>query len=111
MSLILNELRLPALKLVWSNFTKRADKEGWRGARLLTKLAEYETAERDRRRIERRLAAAIGLGLVENGWRILLTRTSDLVQKLQAARRELALEIATAKLDKYHLLIMAIPHM
>src|SRR6202008_52902 len=52
------------------------------------------------------LAAAIGLALVENGWRVLFTRTSDLVQRLQVARRELALESALAKLDKYHLLIL-----
>ncbi len=52
------------------------------------------------------LAAAIGLGLVENGWRVLFTRTTDLVQRLQVARRELALESAIAKLDKYHLLIL-----
>ena len=52
------------------------------------------------------LAAAIGLGLVENGWRVLFTRTSDLVQRLQIARRELALESTIAKLDKYHLLIL-----
>lgn len=52
------------------------------------------------------LAAAIGLGLIENGWRVLFTRTTDLVQRLQVARRELALEQAIAKLDKYHLLIL-----
>jgi DNA replication protein DnaC len=52
------------------------------------------------------MAAAIGLTLIENGWRVLFTRTSDLVQKLQVARRELALEAALAKLDKYHLLIL-----
>jgi DNA replication protein DnaC len=52
------------------------------------------------------LAAAIGLALVENGWRVLFMRTSDLVQRLQIARRELALESALAKLDKYHLLIL-----
>lgn len=52
------------------------------------------------------LAAAIGLALVENGWRVLFTRTSDLVQRLQVARRELGLESAIAKLDKYHLLIL-----
>src|SRR5262245_12202977 len=40
------------------------------------------------------LAAAIGLALVENGWRMLFMRTSDLVQRLQIARRELALESA-----------------
>lgn len=52
------------------------------------------------------LAAALGLALVENGWRVLFTRTTDLVQKLQVARRDLALESAILKLDKYHLLIL-----
>ena len=51
-------------------------------------------------------AAALGLALVENGWRVLFTRTTDLVQKLQSARRDLQLEAAIAKLDKYHLLIL-----
>jgi DNA replication protein DnaC len=35
------------------------------------------------------LAAAIGLALVETGWRVLFTRTTDLVQKLQVARQNL----------------------
>ncbi len=52
------------------------------------------------------LAAAIGLALVENGWRVLFMRTSELVQRLQIARREFDLESAIAKLDKYHLLIL-----
>jgi len=52
------------------------------------------------------LAAALGMALVEKGWRVLFTRTTDLVQKLQIARRDLALEAAIAKLDKYHLLIL-----
>jgi DNA replication protein DnaC len=52
------------------------------------------------------LAAALGFALVENGWRVLFTRTTDLVQRLQLARRELGLEAAIAKLDKYHLLIL-----
>jgi len=52
------------------------------------------------------LAAAIGLALVEKGYRVLFTRTTDLVQKLQVARRELALQAALDKLHKYHLLIL-----
>lgn len=52
------------------------------------------------------LAAAIGLALIENGWRVLFARTTDLVQKLQVARRELLLEAAIAKLDKFDLLIL-----
>ena len=47
------------------------------------------------------LASAIGLALVENGWRVLFTRTTDLVQRLQVARRELALEAAINRLDRY----------
>jgi DNA replication protein DnaC len=162
LTLMLGELRLPAIKHIWGDFAARADKEGWPAARFLATLAEHEMAERARRRIERHLgearlpagktldsfafeavpmiskaqvmaltagdgwlekganlilfgppgggkshlAAAIGLALVENGWRVLFTRTSDLVQRLQVARRELALESAISRLDKYHLLIL-----
>jgi DNA replication protein DnaC len=49
---------------------------------------------------------AIGHALIEAGFRVLYTRTTDLVQKLQAARRDLVLEAALAKLDKFHLLIL-----
>ena len=52
------------------------------------------------------LSAALGLALVENGWRVLFARTTDLVQRLQVARRELALEAAIAKLDRFDLLIL-----
>ena len=52
------------------------------------------------------LGTAIGLALVENGWRVLFARTTDLVQRLQVARRELALESAITKLDRYDLLIL-----
>ena len=37
---------------------------------------------------------------------MLFTRTSDLVQRLQIARRELSLEAAIQRLDRYHLLIL-----
>jgi DNA replication protein DnaC len=40
------------------------------------------------------LAAALGLALVQNGRRVLFMRTTDLVQRLQVARRELGLEAA-----------------
>jgi DNA replication protein DnaC len=138
LGVMLNELRLPTIKLVWSRFAEQADKEGWPAARFLSAIAEHELAERDRRRIERHLAearllpgktlntfdfeavpmvskaqvmavaagdawlatganlllfgppgggkshlaSAIGLALVENGWKVLFTRTTDLVQKL-----------------------------
>ena len=160
--LLLSELRLPGIKLIWPKLAEQADKEGWPAARFLAALAEYESADRARRRIERHLAearlpvgktldsfdfnavpmiskakvmalaagdgwieqganlllfgppgggkshlaAAIALALVENGWRVLFTRTTDLVQRLQRARQELALEAAIAKLDKYHLLVL-----
>lgn len=58
LNLLLNELRLPAIKHLWSAFTERADKEGWPAARLLSALAEHEIAERGQRRIERHLAEA-----------------------------------------------------
>ena len=52
------------------------------------------------------LAAALGLALVQNGRRVLFMRTTDLVQRLQVARRELGLAAAITKLDKYQLLIL-----
>ena len=157
-----DELRLPAIKLMWAALAARADKEGWPAARFLAALAEHETADRGRRRIERHLAsarlpagktldtfdfnavpmvskaqvmalaagdswldqganillfgppgggkshlaAALGLALVQDGRRVLFMRTTDLVQRLQVARRELGLEAAITKLDKYQLLIL-----
>jgi DNA replication protein DnaC len=52
------------------------------------------------------MLCAVGHALVEAGRRVLYTRTTDLVQKLQAARRDLALEAALAKLDKFDLVIL-----
>ena len=162
LTLMLNELRLPALKQVWEKIAARSDKEGWPAARFLATLAEHELAERDRRRLERHLgeakllpgktlatldfeavpmvskaqvmalcagdawleqganlillgppgvgkshlSSAIGLALLEKGWRVLFSRTSDLVQKLQVARRELALESAIQRLERFDLLIL-----
>jgi len=167
LTLMLNDLRLPAIKQNWPDFAERADKESCPAARFLAALAEHEIAEReiaerDRRRLARHLAeaqllpgktldsfdfdvvpmiskahvmaicagdswidkganliliggpgggkthlaSAIGLALVENGWRVLFTRTSDLVQRLQVARRELALEAAIARLDRFDPLIL-----
>jgi DNA replication protein DnaC len=52
------------------------------------------------------LSSAIGLALLEKGWRVLFARTSDLVQRLQVARRELALEAAINRLDNFHVLVL-----
>lgn len=41
------------------------------------------------------------LALIENGWRVMFTRSTDLVQKLQIARRELGLEAAAALAQLY----------
>ncbi|MGB6485696.1 MAG: IS21-like element helper ATPase IstB [Steroidobacteraceae bacterium] len=162
LTLMLNELRLPAIKQVWEKIAARSDKEGWPAARFLATLAEHELAERDRRRLERHLgeakllpgktlatlefeavpmvskaqvmalcagdawleqganlillgppgvgkshlSSAIGLALLEKGWRVLFCRSSDLVQKLQVARRELALESAIQRLERFDLLIL-----
>ncbi len=51
-------------------------------------------------------AAAIGHALVEGGRRVLFTRTTDLVQKLQAARRDLALPAMLSRLDRFDGLIL-----
>jgi len=52
------------------------------------------------------LSAAFGHALIQNGYRVLFTRTTDLVQRLQQARQALLLESAIEKLDKYHVLIL-----
>lgn len=51
-------------------------------------------------------AAAIGHALVEGGRRVLFARTTDLVQKLQAARRDLSLPAALTRLDRFDCLIL-----
>lgn len=52
------------------------------------------------------LAAAIGEKLVESGFRVFFSRTTDLVQRLQAAKKALSLPAALEKLDKYDCLIL-----
>ena len=52
------------------------------------------------------ISTAIGRALIENGYRVLFARTTDLVQRLQAARQDLALEATITKLDRYDLLIL-----
>jgi len=52
------------------------------------------------------ILCAIGHALIEQGRRVYYARTSDLVQRLQAARRDLILEAALAKLDKFDLIIL-----
>jgi DNA replication protein DnaC len=128
--LLLRELRLPTIAAMWQGFTERADREGWPAARLLATLTELELAERDQRRIQRHLLEArlppgkkldsfdftavpmlsrahvAALATGENGYRVLFTRTTDLVQRLQQARQALSLESAIEKLDKYHVLIL-----
>jgi DNA replication protein DnaC len=52
------------------------------------------------------LVAGIGHALVDRGYKVLFTRTSDLVQRLQAARRDLRLPAELAKLDRFDLLAL-----
>jgi DNA replication protein DnaC len=52
------------------------------------------------------LVCAIGHALVEAGRRVLFTRCSDLVQRLQAARRDLRLPQELTRLDRFDLLIL-----
>jgi DNA replication protein DnaC len=56
--LLLSELRLPAVKVMWTKLAEQSDKEGWPAARFLAALAEHEVADRGRRRIERHLVEA-----------------------------------------------------
>ncbi|MDO5759289.1 MAG: ATP-binding protein [Rhodobacterales bacterium] len=52
------------------------------------------------------ILCVIGHALIEQGRRVYYTRTSDLVQRLQAARRHFVLEAALAKLDRFELIIL-----
>ena len=52
------------------------------------------------------VACGIGHALIDAGYRVLYMRTSELVQRLQAARQSLQLPQALAKLDRYDLLIL-----
>lgn len=140
--LILNELRLPTVKRLWTALAEQSNKEGWPAERYLSALMEHELAERETRRLERHrvesqllpgkllstfdfsavptvskahvtaltqgdgwieqganlllfgppgvgkshLVCAIGNALIERGFRVYFTRTTDLVQRLQVAR-------------------------
>jgi DNA replication protein DnaC len=161
-ALMLNELRLPTISRLWSEFAQRSDKEGWPATRFLGALLEHELAERAKRRIERHrdeshldptktlatfdfgsvpmlskahvtalatgdswlergatilifgppgvgkshLGTGIGHALIEAGYRVLFMRTSEMVQRLQAARQGLQLPATLAKLDRFDLLIL-----
>ena len=52
------------------------------------------------------LVSAIGNALIDAGRRVLFTRCGELVQRLQAARRDLRLPQELAKLDRFDLLIL-----
>ena len=52
------------------------------------------------------VGCGIGHALIEAGYRVLYIRTSEWVQRLQAARQSLQLPQALAKLDRYDLLIL-----
>ena len=46
LSIMLNDLRLPTIKILWPQFAEQADREGWPAARFLAAIAEHELAER-----------------------------------------------------------------
>jgi DNA replication protein DnaC len=52
------------------------------------------------------LATAIGANLLENKVRVLFTRTTTLIQKLQAAKQKLTLSSELEKLDKYECIVL-----
>lgn len=52
------------------------------------------------------LVCGLGHALIEAGRRVLFTRCGDLVQRLQAARRDLRLPQEMSKLDRFDLLIL-----
>lgn len=160
--LLLKELRLPSMGKLWQELALQAKNKGWSPECYLKKLCDHELADRERRRLSRRmgesnlpkgksietfefeavpdlnksqimgfgqgdiwikesmnilifgpsgvgkshLAAAIGEQLVLNGYRVCYTRTTELLQKLQAAKRDFSLPSVLNKLGKYDCLIL-----
>lgn len=51
--ILLNELRLPGVKAIWPKIAAQSAKEEWPAAHFLATLAEHESVDRTRRRIER----------------------------------------------------------
>src|SRR5215210_3301245 len=128
--LLLADLRLPAIKLMWTRLAEQSDKEGWPAARFLAALAEHEIADRGRRRIERHLAEArlpVGktfdsfdfdvVPMVSKAQVMALTSGDSWLEKGAnlllfgppgggKSHLAAAIGLALAKLDKYHLLIL-----
>ena len=52
------------------------------------------------------LGSGIGHALIDADYRVLFMRTSEMVQRLQAARQTLQLPAALAKLDRFDLIIL-----
>jgi DNA replication protein DnaC len=159
---LLRALRLPTISKLWRNLADTAARDAWTPTRYLAALCEHELAERDTRRIQRRLdeaglprgkrldsfdfalapslskarirelarggdwirqahnllifgphgvgkthlAAGIAADLIAAGHRTRFERVTDLLQRLQAARRDLRLPDALAKLDRYDALVL-----
>jgi len=90
--------QLPALSK--AHVTALAEGDAWieRGANLLL-FGPPGTGKSH-------LVSAIGHALIDRGWRVLFSRTGELVQRLQAARRDLRLPAELTKLDRFDLLIL-----
>ncbi|MBO4228558.1 hypothetical protein GRB70_40490, partial [Bradyrhizobium neotropicale] len=52
LNLLLNELRLPAIKLLWPQFAEQSDKEGWPAARFLATIGERDRYQHARLAIQ-----------------------------------------------------------
>ena len=81
-------------------------RRGVRRRRLGRDRRQPDRHRQQRRRQDPSALRAVGHALVEAGRRVLYTRTTDLVQRLQVARRDLVLEAALAKLDRFDLIIL-----
>jgi len=134
LTLMLNDLRLPAIKQDWPSFAERSDKESWPASRFLATLAEHEIAERDRRRLARHLAEAqllpgktldsfdfdvvpmiskahvlaicAGDSWIDKGANLILIGGPGGGKTHLASAIGLALEAAINRLDRFHLLIL-----
>lgn len=158
----LKELRLPSMSKHWDGLWGKAVNENWTGLEFVSKLCEYELADRATRRLQRHflearlptgkglegfdysqvhgvsneqileystgagwlterrnllifgpsgvgkthLAAGISERLIMRGHRVHFTRTTELIERLQLAKKDNRLADAISKLDKFDCLVL-----
>lgn len=119
LEMMLRSFRLPTMASLYQTSLQEAEKNDWGYRKFLLHLCESESQDRQERRVTRLLKqsglpegkshylAAIGREMVlRHQYRTLFIPTFKLVQQLLNAKKELRLEEALKKLDRYELVIL-----